>query len=299
MTTLQQIIDDFRERNDDLGTPPLWSDAVLQSYANEAQVEACRRARLIEDRETASVCEIAVSTGTSVYAVDKRVIRLRRLKLASQANRLQKMDERVLDRMLPSWESLEAAPPEGWIPWGSWQVKLVPAPDASDTARLWVVREPLLRMRLAQAAKAVSTLTSSSGTATATIAADTTLVTGDTVTVAGANEAGYNGDRVITVVDSTHFTFPVSGSPTSPATGTMTYAVKAVDAEIAPRYAEKLVHWMLWRALSIRDKEEKYDAEGAKRHLDEFESEFGKRSSAIDETWIARHHEVDDLDGTY
>lgn len=299
MTTLQQIFDDFRERADDTGTPPLWTNAVLARYANEAQLEAARRARLIEDRETAAVCEIAVTSGTSVYDVDDRIIRLRRAKLASQDWRLQKMDVRVLDRMLPSWESLEAAPPEGWIPWGSGQVKLVPPPNANDTLALWVVREPLLRMRLAQSALPVTSITSSGNLAIATIPADTTLVTGDTVTIAGVVEVGYNGDRVITLVDSTHFTFPVAGPLTSPVTGTITYAVKAVDAEIAPRYADKLVHWMLWRALSNRDKEEKYDAEGAKRHLDEFEAEFGKRSSAIDETWIARHHEVDDLDGTF
>ena len=76
-------------------------------------------------------------------------------------------------------------------------------------------------------------------------------------------------------------------------------ADQAVDAEIASRYAVKLVHWIGYRALANRDKEEKYDPEGAKRHLGEFEDEFGKRSSAIDETWIARHHEVDDLEGIY
>lgn len=299
MTTLQQIINEFRESFDDKGTPPLWSDATLQAYANEAQVEASRRARLIEDRETAAICQIAVSTGTSVYALDPRIIRLRRVKLASQDQRLQKMDERVLDRMLPSWEALDAAPPEGWIPWGSGQLRLVPAPNANDTANLWTIREPLLRMRLAQAALAVTSISRSVDTATVTISSDTTLVSGDTVTISGAGQADYNGDHVITVVDATHFTFPVSGSPVTPATGTMTYAVKAVDAEIASRYAVKLVHWIGYRALANRDKEEKYDPEGAKRHLGEFEDEFGKRSSAIDETWIARHHEVDDLEGIY
>lgn len=299
MTTLQQIIDDFREMFDDKGTPPLWSDAVLQAYANEAQLEAARRARLIEDRDTVAVCQVAVSTATDVYALDPRIIRLRRVKLASQDQRLQKMDERVLDRMLPSWESLDAAPPEGWIPWGSNQIRLVPAPDVADTINLWTIREPLLRMRLAQAALPVTSISRASDIATVTTAADATLISGDTVTIAGAGQAEYNGDHQVTVVDATHFTFPVTGSPATPATGTITYAVKAVDAEIASRYAVKLVHWVGYRALAARDKEEKYDPEGAKRHLGEFEDEFGKRSSAIDETWIARHHEVDDLEGIY
>jgi hypothetical protein len=45
---------------------------------------------------------------------------------------------------------------------------------------------------------------------------------GYSITIAGANQAGYNGTFVITVVDDTTFTYVVAGSPTSPGTGPIT-----------------------------------------------------------------------------
>jgi len=70
----------------------------------------------------------------------------------------------------------------------------------------------------------VTTLTSAAGTATATIPANATLVTGNYVTISGANEVDYNGTFQITVTNSTTFTYTVLNSPTSPATGTILYA---------------------------------------------------------------------------
>lgn len=301
MKTLLQIIDDFRYAADDRGTPPLWSDALLTRYANEAQVEAARRARLIEDRSS-SICEIALASGTDVYDIDQRVIRLKRIKLASQAQRLPKIDERDLERARPDWESYAASTPEVWLPWGSRQVRIHPAPSAADTAALWIVREPLLRMRLAEPGLAVTSVTRTGDVArvTLTTAPTVPIVVGDTVTMAGAAQGDYNGAQLVTaVISSTVFEFAVANTPVTPATGTITASIDAVDSELAPRHADHLYHWMMYRALLERDKEEKYDSDGAKRHLDEFEAEFGKRSSAIDETWIARHHEVDDLEGIY
>lgn len=69
----------------------------------------------------------------------------------------------------------------------------------------------------------VSGITRSSVTATATIAANTTLRTGDWVTISGANETDYNVTAQITVLSSTQFTYTVANSPTTPATGTILY----------------------------------------------------------------------------
>jgi len=46
--------------------------------------------------------------------------------------------------------------------------------------------------------------------------------TGNSVTVAGAAQTEYNGTVAITVTDSTHFTYQVTGTPATPATGTIT-----------------------------------------------------------------------------
>lgn len=68
----------------------------------------------------------------------------------------------------------------------------------------------------------VSSLTRSGSTATATCAAPHGLSTGDVVLVAGAGQADYNVEAVVTVVSGTVFTYDVANSPTSPATGTIT-----------------------------------------------------------------------------
>lgn len=70
----------------------------------------------------------------------------------------------------------------------------------------------------------ISSITRSGTTATATLAvANTTLVTGNYWTVAGANETDYNVTAQITVNSSTSISYQVANSPATPATGTLTY----------------------------------------------------------------------------
>lgn len=68
----------------------------------------------------------------------------------------------------------------------------------------------------------VSGITRSGTTATLTTQAAHGLTTGDTVTVAGAVETGYNLTATITVTTTTAFTYTVA-APSTPATGTITY----------------------------------------------------------------------------
>lgn len=68
--------------------------------------------------------------------------------------------------------------------------------------------------------KTVTSITRSGSTATLTVTAN--YRTGDTVTFAGADQAEYNGDHLLTKVNATTYTFPVMGTPDSPATGTIT-----------------------------------------------------------------------------
>ena len=65
------------------------------------------------------------------------------------------------------------------------------------------------------------TITSAAGTATVTAAAHN-LQTGQSVTIAGADQADYNGTFTITVTTSGAFTYTVPNAPVSPATGTIT-----------------------------------------------------------------------------
>ena len=67
-----------------------------------------------------------------------------------------------------------------------------------------------------------SGITRSGSTATVTLSSPVNWQSGSTVTITGAVETEYNGDFVISVTDSTHFDYEVTGAPTTPATGTIT-----------------------------------------------------------------------------
>jgi hypothetical protein len=74
----------------------------------------------------------------------------------------------------------------------------------------------------ANAPISVSSITRTDQIATVTTAVAHGRSDGDPVLIAGANQSEYNGRVNVTVVDATHFTYPVEGSPASPATGTIT-----------------------------------------------------------------------------
>lgn len=72
--------------------------------------------------------------------------------------------------------------------------------------------------------QSISTLTRSGTVVTATMSADHTLASGLSVTVSGAVETEYNGTFSITVISRNQFTYEISTTPTSPATGTISYS---------------------------------------------------------------------------
>lgn len=84
----------------------------------------------------------------------------------------------------------------------------------------------------AGSAKTVSSITRSSSTATVTTAAAHGFSTYQRITIAGADQAAYNGTFEITVTGAATFTFTVTGSPASPATGSITAANLGIPAPI-------------------------------------------------------------------
>lgn len=86
----------------------------------------------------------------------------------------------------------------------------------ADTGELYRTKAGIT---LSYREQSLSSLTSDSGTATATTGTDHQLATGMTVTIAGATEPEYNGAFAINVTGLREFTYEITGSPTSPATG--------------------------------------------------------------------------------
>jgi hypothetical protein len=81
----------------------------------------------------------------------------------------------------------------------------------------------------------VSTITRSGSTATLTTLSAHGLSTGDQVWVSGATQTEYNGLFTITVTDTTHYTYAVTGTPATPATGSpVARGATTLDVEDAP-----------------------------------------------------------------
>lgn len=75
MPTLSQLITRTRRRVDDKGTvKPFFDDAWMTDAFNEAQQEACIRARLLIDDETAECCVVTLDESAVEYELDARVL---------------------------------------------------------------------------------------------------------------------------------------------------------------------------------------------------------------------------------
>ena len=68
----------------------------------------------------------------------------------------------------------------------------------------------------------ITSLTRAGSVVTATTSGNHLLASGQRVIIAGASPVAYNGTQAITVTGATTFTFAIAGTPSSPATGTIT-----------------------------------------------------------------------------
>lgn len=70
------------------------------------------------------------------------------------------------------------------------------------------------------------------------------------------------------------------------------------EPEIPERYHENMLHWVRFRAYSKQDADTMSD-EAANKALALFEMEFGKRSSAIEETWNSANYDFSEYQGAF
>jgi hypothetical protein len=203
---LRDLIDAFRDEATDNGDPPLWSDARLIRFANEAQIEACRRGQLLTD-STSRVCEVAVPAGDPMVTLDRSISNVVRARLASTRRLLQPVTLEYMDSSGDIWEDASGTPFLYVTDCQTGVVRLYPTPTVDDSILLTVQRYPLDAM-----------------------AADTD------------------------------------------------------EPEIRTDAHYALVQWMLYRAYNKQDADG-FNPQKAKTALAEFESEFGRRSSARNEAW--------------
>jgi uncharacterized phage protein gp47/JayE len=92
--------------------------------------------------------------------------------------------------------------------------------------------ETQIEAPVAASSISVSGITRSGSVATVTTASEHGLATGVSVTISGADQTDYNITAIITVTGLSTFTYAVSGTPTTPATGTILCSFTAVSIQV-------------------------------------------------------------------
>lgn len=144
--TLGDLMTLFRQEADDETAPYMWSDVEVIDYANDAQNEACRRARLIVDSRTAAICTYAVSIGNPIVPLDPRIITIKRAKLTARSIPLVRTPLKTMDEERPGWEALTGQVTEYVPDYETSVLRLFRSPTAADTLTLTVARLPLADM---------------------------------------------------------------------------------------------------------------------------------------------------------
>lgn len=127
---------------------------------------------------------------------------------------------------------LAATPSQGFITVTGTALTSIPASTewrTSDNILIYSLNSETL----AATTYTISTLTRSGTTATATTSTDHTIATGMQVVISGATETDYNGTFEVLVTATDEFTYEVSGSPSTPATGSpqVDYTGASIEVE--------------------------------------------------------------------
>lgn len=139
--TRREVRDETGEGEDLFITPQQMLD-----YANEAEAEACRRAKILVDSDTEAICRIPLVAGTSVYPLDPRIISIRRVKLPSKSRPLPKALFWEMDETRPGWEDRTGTVEAIVTGMDTGKIRFYRIPDTVETVRLTVVRLPLKAM---------------------------------------------------------------------------------------------------------------------------------------------------------
>lgn len=143
---LGDLIRIWRSDVDDQTMPQLWSDEEAYDYANDAQNEACRRARLLVDTTTTEITTIDVVAEAATYGLDPRVLFVRKARFAGSAG-LQRMSLADMEAFNPTWEDSSPGTPQMFIcDVDTGTICLWPPPAEDGTLIMTVVRDPLVEM---------------------------------------------------------------------------------------------------------------------------------------------------------
>lgn len=141
--TLEELIQEFRNKTTDTKVPYLWSDDEIIGYANDAEQDACRRAHLLID-SSGEAAQAPVYANDPLVELDDRVISVRRARMASSSIPLAPKTVRSMDDAVPGWDSATPSSPVVFIPdWQTGSLYLFPPSSTDSTMMMTVARLPM------------------------------------------------------------------------------------------------------------------------------------------------------------
>jgi hypothetical protein len=143
---LAELLAEMRSRLDDEATPYLWSDADLTLYLNEAEREACIRAKLLYDSTTPQLTQYAITAGAQTIALDSRIDIIDRVQLDGRFLKRHTV-EQIQHEYGPLWQNWSPErSPRYFIHEDDNQLRIFRPPAEDGTLRLYLWRLPLADM---------------------------------------------------------------------------------------------------------------------------------------------------------
>lgn len=141
---LSQLRDAVRDALDDNSNPPLYPDAELDRYLNNAVAEACLRARLYQD-DSSDLTRIPLEVGVARYALDPCIFAVRAVHVSGRTRPVVRTTSARLDDLCPGWSHLaqtNATPEYAVFDVQQKTLTLHPPPANGGTLYLRVWRQP-------------------------------------------------------------------------------------------------------------------------------------------------------------
>lgn len=154
---LDEAICIIRAALDDEVVPYLWSDANLISYLNRRRNEFARVTEHYRDHATTAICNIAATAGTATYALDPRVISVKRVNGSWDSCKIPLARRTVsfMDAKCPGWEGDAPAQPLMYFAdRTAGHITIHPTPSEDGTLYLDVTRLPLAQYSLSDLGRA-------------------------------------------------------------------------------------------------------------------------------------------------
>lgn len=144
---LKELIRLWRADVDDATEPYKWSPEDALDYANDAELEAARRSRLLVDSATTAICSLSATVANNgLVDLDERVLFVRRARIPTHLP-LRRMSMQDMEAMDPYWQDATANRPTHFITdYSTGKLQFWPFPDATYAIGLTVVRDPLNEM---------------------------------------------------------------------------------------------------------------------------------------------------------